>query len=402
MAVLIDLGTERGLPETDPPPSPGSRRISARWLSGLLSGLLLFAGVTAAAPPTGALRPAGDLDLPAGSTYFVADDLLLVATAPAGRSGTSDADDLSGTLSAYALPGGKRRWTVPVDTAGRHYAELAGDVLLVAELDPVGRRTVTVARSARTGALRWSRPGRVIRVAGSGLGLGVSEVRSVSGAGRRLEGAVEAVELASGQVRWRLPLASTAVVQPVPGDPARVLVVHDDVRARVHDLGTGAPVGAGELPPADYAQSNPWVVGGRLVLRHPAGRDPAVSGYDLPGLTRRWTRPGAGTGEVVRDCAGLACLDGGSRVVALDPATGAQRWSRLRPRGWNSIVRSPDLLIRPDAHQGRSLLAVADGATLRILGVLPPGVVDCRAGAAAVVCRTAPDRLGVWRLTGPA
>ncbi|MEN3611813.1 PQQ-binding-like beta-propeller repeat protein [Plantactinospora sp. ZYX-F-223] len=391
--VLIDLGDDRGLPDVETPPSPGSRRGSVRWLAGLLSSLLVLFGVTAAAPPDGALRPVGGLDVPAESTYFVADDVLLVSAALVGRPST---------LTAYDLPGGDRRWTVPVTMAGRHYAERVGEILLVAELDSVGRRTVTAARSVRTGAVRWVRPGRVIRVGGSGLGLGVSEVRSVSGAGRRLEGAVEAVDLATGEVRWRLRLASTAVVQPVPGDPARVLVVHDNVTAELRDLATGALVGTGALPPADYAQSNPRVVGGRLVLRHPAGREPAVSGYDLPGLTRRWTRPGDGIGELIRDCAGLACLDGESRVVALDPASGAERWRRARPRGWNSIVWSPDILIRPDAYDGRSLLAVADGAALRIVGALPPGVVDCRAGPAALVCRTAPDRLGLWQLTGPA
>ncbi|GIG92399.1 outer membrane protein assembly factor BamB family protein [Plantactinospora endophytica] len=389
MTVLIDLGVERGLPDAETPPSPGSRRVSVRWLAGLFSGLLVLFGLTAAAPPGGALRPTGSLDVPAESTYFVADDVLLVSAALVGRSST---------LTAYDLPSGERRWTVPVTIAGRHHAERVGDLLLVAEVDSVGRRTVTAARSARTGEIRWSRPGRVIRVAGSEVGLGVSEVRSVSGAGRRLEGAVEAVDLATGEVRWRLPLSSTAVVQPVPGVPDRVLVVNDNVTAELHDLATGALVGTGELPPADYAQSNPRVVGDRLVLRHPVGQEPTISGYDLPGLSLRWTRPGAGTGEVVRDCAGMACLDGESRVVALDPVTGAEQWSRARPYGWNSIVWSPDILIRPEAYGGRSLLAVADGAELRIIGALPAGVVDCRAGSTALVCRTAPDRLGLWRL----
>jgi hypothetical protein len=103
-------------------------------------------------------------------------------------------------------------------------------------------------------------------------------------------------------------------------------------------------------------------------------------------------------GEAVRDCQGLACLESESRVVALDPDSGVQRWTRVRPTGWHSIVWSPDILLRPDAYDGRSLLAVAEGGSLRILGALPAGVVDCRAGPVALVCRTAPDRLGMWRL----
>jgi hypothetical protein len=89
--VLIDLGDDRGLPDVETPPSPGSRRVSVRWLAGLLSGLLVVFGVTAAAPPDGALRPVGGLDVPAESTYFVADDVLLVSAALAGttRSGSA-------------------------------------------------------------------------------------------------------------------------------------------------------------------------------------------------------------------------------------------------------------------------------------------------------------------------
>ncbi|MFC6023330.1 PQQ-binding-like beta-propeller repeat protein [Plantactinospora solaniradicis] len=388
--VLIDLGTERGLPDVETPPSSESRRISARWSAGLLVVLLVLFGVTAADPPHGGLRPGGNLAVPAGSTFFVAGDVLLVSAGPAGRPNS---------LTAYDLPSGTRRWTVSAATASRHHAELVGDAILIGELDSVGRRTVTTARSARTGEVWWSRPGRVLRVPGSSLGLGVSEVRSVSGAGRRLEGDVEAVDLGTGIVRWRLPLSSTAVVQPVPGDPARVLILHDNVTAELRDLGTGDLVSSGRLPPADYAQSNPRVIADRLVLRHPAGRGFSVTGYDLPGLTQRWTHPGGEPGEAVRDCQGLACLDGETRVMALDPASGTERWTRARPPGWHSIVWSPDILLRPDAYRGQSLLAVAEGSALRILGALPAGVVDCRAGPASLVCRTAPDRLGVWRLS---
>ncbi|MBF9127970.1 PQQ-binding-like beta-propeller repeat protein [Plantactinospora sp. S1510] len=388
--VFIDLGTERGLPDVETPPSPESRRISARWPAGLLVLLLVMFGLTAAGPPDGRLRPGGSLDVPAGSTFFVAGDVLLVSSGFAGRSNS---------LTAYALPSGARRWTASVATASQHYAERVGDVILVGEVDSVGRRTGTTARSARTGEVGWSRSGRVLRVPGSSVGLGVSEVRSVSGAGRRLEGAVEAVDLTTGNVRWRLPLSSTAVVQPVPGDPVRVLVVYDDVTAELRDLGTGGLVSSGQLPPADYAQNNPRVIADRLVLRHPSGQGFSVSGYELPGLTRRWTHPGGGPGEAVRDCSGLACLDGETRVVALDPVSGHERWTRARPAGWHSIVWSPDMVLRPDGYRGRSLLAVAEGPALRMLGALPSGVVDCRAGPSVLVCRTAPDRLGVWRMS---
>ncbi|MEE6261754.1 outer membrane protein assembly factor BamB family protein [Plantactinospora sonchi] len=389
---VIELGDDRGLPDDDSPPSPGSRRTAARWRAGLLLVLLLLLCVTAASPPRGALLPGGTVDVPAGSTFFVAGDLLLVSVGGNGPDGGSP------NLTAYELPTGARRWTVPADPAGRHFADLVGDVLLIAEVGAVGRGPVTTARSVRTGELRWRRPGRVLRMPDSTIGLGVWEVRSLSGAGRRVEGAVEAVDLVTGRVRWRLPLSSTAVVQPVSGDPPRVLVVHDNVTAELYDLDTGRLVGVGRLPPADYAQNNPRVIGERLVLRHPHRGGFAVTGYDLPGFTTRWSRPGGRATEAIRDCGGLACLDGESQVIALDPETGAERWTRARPIGWHSIVWSPDVMIRPDAYEGRTLLAVADGEALRIIGTLPTDVVDCRAGATALACRTAPNQLGLWRL----
>ncbi|WP_148086549.1 PQQ-binding-like beta-propeller repeat protein [Micromonospora sp. HM5-17] len=392
--VLIDLGEDHGRLADEPAPSPGSRRVAIRWRAGVLVTLLVLFCLTAAGPPDGRLRATGTLAVPAGSTFFVAGDLLLVSVARAGPGGRT------GTLTAYELYGGARRWSVPAEPAGRYSADLVGDVLLIAEVSTVGRGTVTTARSAATGAVWWSRPGRVLRMPDSTIGLGVWEVRSLSGAGRRLEGAVEAVELATGAVRWRLPLSSTAVVQPVPGDPPRVLVVHDTVAAELYDPATGRVVGTGQLPPADYAQHNPRVIAGRLVLRHPDRAGFSVTGYDLPDLTPRWSRPGSGSGEAIRDCGGLACLDGESQVVALDPDTGAERWTRSRPIGWHSIVWSPDILLRPEASGGRTLLAVARGASLEIIGALPAGVVDCRAGLTVLVCRTAPDRLGLWRFRG--
>ncbi|MEO3747536.1 PQQ-binding-like beta-propeller repeat protein [Plantactinospora sp. B5E13] len=391
-AVLIELGDDRGQLDDDSPPSPRSRRTSRRWRAGLLLGLLVLLCATASNPPHGVLLAGGTLDIPVGSTFFVAGDLLLVSVTGNGPDGGGP------TLSAYELPTGARRWTVPADPAGRHFADLVDDVLLIAEIGAVGRGPVTTARSARTGELRWRRPGRVLRMPDSTIGLGVREVRSLSGAGRRLEGAVEAVDLGTGAVRWRLPLSSTAVVQPIRGAPPRVLVVHDTMTAELYDLRSGWLAGTGRLPPADYAQHNPRVIGDRLVLRHPSGTDFVVTGYDLPGFTVRWSRPGGRVGEAIRDCGGLACLDGESQVVALAPDTGAQRWTRPRPIGWHSIVWSPDVLIKPGAYDGFTLLAFADGAALRIVGTLPAGVVDCRAGLGVLVCRTAPDRLGLWRL----
>jgi hypothetical protein len=392
---LIELGTERGVPELDRPRSVRARRVAVRWPVLCLTALLLLLSVTAAEPLERHLRRVGELDIPDGATFFLAEDLLLVADPAATPM----------TLSAYDLPRARRIWQVPVDAPASFAAELAGDLVLVAEVDALGRRIATTARSARTGQVRWRRPGLLLVQTEIATGVAISEVRSASGAGRRIEGTIEAVDLATGRTRWTLPVPSTAVGELVPDAAGRLLVVHDSGAVSLHDLRTGAVVGQGRLPAADYAPDNPVVIGDRLILRHPAADagQSMVSGYDLPDLTLRWTRPAQRVTGGLRGCGDLVCLDDRQRIIAVDPVTGVQRWTGTTRPGWRRLpwgaTTGRRVLLRPTADQ--PLIAVEEGADLRILGALPAGVLDCRAGTLDLVCRTGPARLGIWRMGSP-
>ncbi|MEV4627212.1 PQQ-binding-like beta-propeller repeat protein [Micromonospora sp. NPDC049523] len=393
-AVLIELGTERGIPEQDRPTSVRARRIAVRWPALCLTALLVLLSVTAAQPLARDLRRTGELQISARATFFLAGDLLLVA----------DPTSEPMTLSGYDLPGGRRLWRVPATTAASFAADLVGDLVLVAEVDSLGRRIATTARSARTGQIRWQRPSLLLVGGDSDTGVAISEVRSASGAGRRIEGTIEAVDLATGRTRWTVPVPSTAVGELVPGGPDRLLVVHDNGAVNLHDLRTGAVVGEGRLPPADYAPDNPVIVGGRLILRHPtSGGESAISGYDLTDLGVRWSRPVQRISGGLRECAGLVCLEDWRQVVALDPATGVPLWSGGTHRGWGRLPwgtgTGARVLLRPSPD--RPLLAVEEGEDLRILGALPPRVSDCRAGDVDLVCRTGSTRLGLWRMSVP-
>jgi hypothetical protein len=407
--VLIELGTEHGVPELDRPRSPRARRAALRWPALCLIALLLLVSVTAAVPPGRDLRQVGGLEVPPGAAFVLAGHLLLVANPSLAPT----------TLSAYDLPDARLRWQVPVAAAASFGAasfgaELAGDLLLVAEVDSFGRRIATTARSARTGQSQWRRPGPLLVATDAATGVAISEVRSASGAGRRIEGTIEVIDLANGQTRWTLPVPSTAVAELVPGQPGghseqelagRLVVVHDNGAVYLHDLRTGAVLSGGRLPPADYAPDNPVVADGRLILRHPTGSSGGslVSGYDLADLTLRWTLPEQPAGGNLRGCGDLVCLENRRRILAIDPATGGQRWTGMPHQGWGRLDHNASterrILLRPTADH--SIIAVDEGADLRVVGALPAGVLDCRAGAVALVCRTGPARLGIWRMRLP-
>ena len=245
----------------------------------------------------------------------------------------------------------------------------------------------------------------------------------------------------SGGTRWQVPVPSTAVLMGVPGPAAgapRMLLVHDDRTAAVHDLDTGRRLTSATLPPADYGPDNPGVAGGLLVLRHPTPTGRMVSAFDPVTLRPRWTRP-AGYAFGVTPCGPLICLTGPDGVRALEPGDGVQRWHRS---GWRSIeqrgaavvaygtqagegdpvgiidpatgqvmtdlhgwrlvsgatVGEHLLVTRPADSGGRTMVAVAArGAALpRLVADLPAGTGDCQAAPGRLVCRESTGELVVW------
>ncbi|MFI6237553.1 PQQ-binding-like beta-propeller repeat protein [Micromonospora sp. NPDC050784] len=363
MSVLIELGDDRGAPldERRPPP-----QVSRRWWVAVLVAVCALLG---GAAPAARLTPQVGPAVPARATVLGAGPLLLVV----------DPDPTPPTLSAYdsAAPAGPPRWQVPVPPASGWSAEVAGDLLLLVERDQARGARVTTARSMRTGQPVWRRPERVY--AAGNAAVAVSEVRSASEPGRRVEGTVHGVDPATGATRWSVPLPSTAVLRALPG---RVLLVQDDGLARLLDARDGTERGRGQLPPADYGPDNPQVVGGHLVLRHPSGGAVALTGYDLPGLAPRWQAP-APPGELtLRPCQGLICGQDEQGRWAIDAGTGARVWTWPAGARWRTVagprVAAEPLVVLGTAADGkRSLVATVGRDGRRVSGVLPAGLTDC-------------------------
>ena len=424
--VIIDLGLDRGEPETYRSPT---RSTTSNWFGPLLVALLvLVTSVSSAAPPPPAL--ARLLTVPIGSNdlYAVTDSGQLVAQS-------------LGTLSSYDLATGRLRWRSGSVAPTFRLRSNSGVVLLRPwAMGPDGPSTIAVSEA--TGRPRWRHQGSVVTINGSPVLLAVNGVRSLSGSARRVEGPVRAVDPVTGAIRWTVNVPSSAVLMGVPGPPGmptRMLLVHDDRTVAVHDLGTGRLLASASIPPADYEPDNPTVSGGLIVLRYELPWGGAeISAYDPVTLRLRWNRPAAGA-DTAQPCVRLTCLVGRFGVRAVDPATGSPLWYRA---GWRGVEERGQLLLaygagdvgtepigladpatgrvlvdlhgwraldglagggrilvtRPIDAGTRTIVAVADpgDAQPRPLADLPPGTGVCQAAPDRLICRSASGELNVW------
>ncbi|MGX6602522.1 outer membrane protein assembly factor BamB family protein [Micromonosporaceae bacterium Da 78-11] len=421
--VIIELGLERGEPETYASPR---RSTVPTWLPpALLALVVLLCSAASAAPARSPLSTV--FHLPAGPTdaYALTEGGELLA-------------QTFGLLTSYRLGDGQMRWQAGQSSPAYRLRMSAGIVLMrpwtVGPEDPG-----TTAVSIDTGAALWRRPGNVVTVAGSSTLLAATIVRSSGNSGRRVQGQVDAVDPVTGLSRWTVPIPSTAVLLGVPGpadEGARMLLVHDDRTAAVHDLVTGRLLASTKLPATDYDPDNPAVAGGLLLLSHPGAQGTEISAYDPVTLKPLWTEPADGVYSI-RACGRLACLTGAHGVRAVDPLTGDRRWSRpdwqaIEQRGPMSIVfASPDGtaplgLIDPDSGRmlvdlagwrlvggsggdhllvtravgagARTMVAVARPGDPRpsLLAELPAGTGDCQTVPSRLVCRSTYGELVVW------
>ena len=423
--VIIDLGLDRGEPETYASPT---RSTVPNWFGPLMVALLvLISSAASAAPPPPPLSQLLSLRVGPADSYAVTERGQLLA-------------QTLGKLSSYDLATGRLRWQAGTVSPTYRLRTTSGVVLLrpwaVGPDEPS-----TTAISETDGVARWRHAGSVVTITGSPALLAVSGVRSVSGTGRRVQGPVESIDPWTGATKWRVDVPSTAVLMGVPGPAGqrpRMLLVHDNRTLALHDLATGQLLATAPLPPADYGPGNPSVSGGLIVLRHPGEWGPQVSAYDPVTLQRRWVRPAGGAAEA-QPCGWLICLAGPYGVRAVDPANGKQRWYRA---GWRSVEQRGNLLLayasptgvsdpvglvdaatgrvlvnlrgwRPLIGQGggdhvlvsrvvdagaRTMVAVADpgDAQPRPLADLPPGTGECQAVPDRLICRSTAGELNVW------
>jgi outer membrane protein assembly factor BamB len=421
--VVIDLGLERGEPETYGTPQ---RSTVPSWLpSAVLAVLVLLCAAASAAPQPSPLSTVFTLQAGPADAYALTPNGELLA-------------QTFGTLASYDLGTGRMRWQTQQSTPS--YRLRTGDGLVLLRPYTNGRDPGTIAISIATGSARWRHPGNVVTIAGSTALLAVNGVRSVIGAGRRVQDSVDAVDPLTGNDRWSVRVPSTAVLIGVPGsldDGGRMLLVHDDRTADLHDLHTGKVLVSAKLPAADYGPDDPVVAGGLLLLRHPGATGMELSAYDPLTLRQLWTEPADGA-YGIQPCGRLVCLIAADALRAVDPATGDERWSRPR---WQTIEQrgtmfvaytssdtsEPVGLIDPDtgrtltdlsgwrmvggegagdhllvtravAAGARSMVAVArpGDPQPRPLAELPAGTGDCQAVPARLVCRSMYGELVVW------
>lgn len=437
-AVFIDLGEEWSVDE-ERQARPRRRPARLAPLAGLLLVvvLLLAGGSAVTASPFATLAT---IDVPAVSATEFGGGGLFVA----GGTGT----DLF--VARYAPDTGAMTWKTAITERADALAYLPGPgVLTVWYYGQDAPSRVTTLDGA-TGALLWELTGDLYAPpapdARQALTVVVSDPNS--------PGQARYLDLRTGRAIWTRPVPAAAQVVSTdvraPSDAAGfVLVAALDGTVTLLARDTGAVLGSLKIDPlvpggADTAQPPDIpvlnLIGGRLlVARRIYTPDGEVSSYDLPGLTLRWRRTGALSGYPW-PCGANLCLSGVSNeTAALDPATGATRWTI---DGWQNagdlgggrilafkgtsgsldhfgvldsttgrllgdfgnwaLVSGPDyhLAARPIGDGSRTWIGVVDPvrAMVRPVGMLVgPRAGGCISRGDVLACRTLGNRVQVWR-----
>jgi hypothetical protein len=379
--VLIDLDT------TPPPVRPRDRRVVPAALP-LLLLLLLLQG---AAPPDRLGELPAVLETGVVSSSVLAPDAIYLARA-------------NGVVEARPLTPGGPHWSAPVGVDAPSVT-LVGDVLVV--------RPGASFLDARTGRKLWRTPDpSVVRV----LGDRVAYVDS--------GGMLRVADLATGRVRWQRQTSNRAL----DGDSGHryVLGIDGEGRATLYSAADGTILAAGpglEVDPyalgigSAVGQTTDEFVGDALYTHGPT----SVAAYSLAGLESMWDVRIAEP-RLLGACGDLVCATGDQGATAIDPATGAVRWTSTR---WRSIapnglaVAADQRVVRIDPATGRVRLELGRGGLVgdlllryepdrtfvtgltdgRVLGVLPVTALgDCTTAGTYLACRIGDRSVTVWKV----
>ncbi|MFG3704892.1 PQQ-binding-like beta-propeller repeat protein [Micromonospora sp. NPDC047670] len=424
---VIELGELRDGPDREALPRPP--RAAGRPLLVALVLALLVATLAGAAPTPE--RRSVVVPARVGSEAFLDGDRFYVVEPAEGEpEGTVE-------VRAYALPertpaAGRATvplWRARVPAGGRFWqVQSVPGVLLFAV---TGEQSLgeTVALDPGTGRQRWRQPGHPWSdPAGTLLVQTADSVRSV--------------DPASGRALWSVRTPPEGAHLDVgDGLVERIVLVAADGAVQVRDRRSGDLLHAADLrPDGQPAFGQAVVVHDLLLLVRPwAG---TLTAYGLDGLRPRW-EVRLLTVDHVSECGRLLCV-GGSDVGfrALDPATGAVRWTGkgwlgvLSGRGgrllalvsgpagerfavldaatgrqvadlgtWQLMPWHDDdrlLAVRPAASGGGLVVGELDVAAgrARVVDVLPDASGQCRGGTDTVLCRLRSGEIGVWRFGG--
>ncbi|MBO3736379.1 outer membrane protein assembly factor BamB family protein [Actinoplanes flavus] len=369
---VIELGDVSRVPaeSPEPEPAPEFQRGTVRRL--VLIGLTLLCAVllSASLPP----GPAGFRRLwsvPFGQTDTMAirGDLAFVHRARPGGA----------ELTAYDLATGAVRW---VRVTGGDVTWLSGgqseEVLLI----PGNEQTVEVeyedgsrgveiyggtvtALDPATGTPLWKHPGFQEWADTNGTVLLYEYDRDGLAA-------VRVVRARDGDLAWerRLEDAQTAMLQADGTDPAHVVLIAPDGGTTVLRYADGATVVNRRLPwtpmrPSTNRGSSLFTATGLvLVAENLAEHHARVTAYRVGTLERLWERE-SDENPYVQDCGPVLCLVAGTDIIALDPATGTERWRR--PGQVNVGVLPGDRMLVSDGADNaqQTILRAVDG---RVLG----------------------------------
>ncbi|WP_174531181.1 PQQ-binding-like beta-propeller repeat protein [Micromonospora maritima] len=412
---VIDLGELRDDVASDAPGrAPRAVGRLVRVLVVLLVALVTLASATPPARPAQWTVPGGT-----GASAFVSGDRVYVVRPLDWRPGA--------LREVVAYRAGRERWRSRLPSPGEVVSvwEMGDRVLAVGPNGP-DQAWQTVVYETATGRLSWRQPALAYP---SGDALLLQPTSTVGPQEARR------VAVADGRILWAAPATEDLRFVLGPSGVERLVVVPEAGETVVLDAVTGDRLAARDLHPGEPPTQRRVLTPGDLVLEI---REDGVTAYQGATLRPRWTAE-LPLVDGVDTCGGLLCASrqtGG--MWALDPATGAVRWTVDR---WAGVLRADGgrLLVgagdRGDDHlavlngsdgrlvaefsgwrvvppydfgdrlfltrllrDGRLLLAEPDlpGGVLPVRSVLSG--VDCSASRALVVCRDGDGDFAVRRL----
>ncbi|GID63172.1 hypothetical protein Acy02nite_10530 [Actinoplanes cyaneus] len=306
--------------------------------------------------------------------------------------------DDSVEVVAQPLVAGGPSWQVeaPLLAADSLSLSRIGSVLVVQ--DEVTVKILDVA----TGRDRWSAGDATALVLGDGVLI------------RDDDGEVRFADVETGTVRWR---QRTDVIEAHADASGRYLfLIGTDLTVQVRSAADGRLLARRAMGEA-LEESIPVLAGDRVYLLGAS----TVTALRLTDLTTVWTaRPLVMHPTEVVPCGAVLCVRGQSGISALDPATGALRWTApgwvglsggvaQRSDGRNAVLDpetgtvvrhlgpgrvAGDLMLRLDGDRTQ----VTDLRTGRLYGTLPDVVpYGCTAAGEFLACRKS-GGVTVWRI----